>query len=188
MHDSTGVDQSGVVGDTVLLEAVAGGDWQALRELYDRHAPWLGVRLSYRCQDAGVVDEVVQDTFLVVWRHARRHRGEGEVAAWLWGIAVRRLLDRLRRRSTPVEELASSRAVSPSVAARSAEEEALLDVRFGDLGQALRRLSPELLGVVQACMIDGLSTREAAELLGVPQGTVKTRMSRARRRLREELA
>ncbi len=166
---------------------MARGDWQALRELYDRHAPWLSVRLSYRCQDAGVVDEVVQDTFVVVWRHAHRHRGDGEVAAWMWGIAIRRLLDRLRRQPTPVDDLAVSQAPRPPVAAHSAEEEALLDVRFGDVGQALRRLSPELLGVVQACMIDGLSTREAAKLLGVPQGTVKTRMWRARRRLREEL-
>jgi RNA polymerase sigma-70 factor (ECF subfamily) len=70
----------------------------------------------------------------------------------------------------------------------SAEDQVLLGVEFGDLGGALGRLSPELRAVVQATVIDGLTTKEAARLLGIPAGTVKTRMMRARARLREELA
>ena len=58
----------------------------------------------------------------------------------------------------------------------------------GDLGGALNRLSPELRAVVQATVLDGLTTREAGQLLGIPAGTVKTRMLRARTQLREELA
>ena len=64
----------------------------------------------------------------------------------------------------------------------------LLDIANGDLGGALNRLSPELRAVVQATVLDGLSTREAGQLLGIPPGTVKTRMRRARIQLREELA
>ena len=64
----------------------------------------------------------------------------------------------------------------------------LLGVEHGDLAGALNRLSPELRAVVQATVLDGLTTREAARLLGVPAGTVKTRMMRARRALRKELA
>ncbi len=63
----------------------------------------------------------------------------------------------------------------------------LLQVEHSDVGQALQKLSPELLAVVQATVIDGLSTREAAALLGIPSGTVKSRMSRARLELREAL-
>ena len=64
----------------------------------------------------------------------------------------------------------------------------LLDVAHGDVGGALNRLSPELRAVVQATVLDGLTTREAGQLLGIPAGTVKTRMMRARIQLREELA
>jgi RNA polymerase sigma-70 factor, ECF subfamily len=149
--------------------------------LYDRHAPWLGLRLGRRCGDRGVVDEVVQDTFVAVWRGAARHRREGEVAAWIWGIGIRRLIDRLRRQPSRTRDLAASRVVST---APSAEEQVLLDVEHSDLGRALGRLSPELRAVVQACVLDGLTTREAARLLAIPPGTVKTRMLRARRRLR----
>jgi RNA polymerase sigma-70 factor (ECF subfamily) len=70
----------------------------------------------------------------------------------------------------------------------SAEERVLLGVQYGDLAGALDRLSPELRAVVQATVLDGLTTSEAARLLGIPQGTVKTRMKRARAQLREELA
>jgi RNA polymerase sigma-70 factor (ECF subfamily) len=69
----------------------------------------------------------------------------------------------------------------------SAEDQVLLGVEYGDLAGALGRLSPELRAVVQATVLDGLTTREAAQLLGIPAGTVKTRMMRARARLREEL-
>jgi RNA polymerase sigma-70 factor (ECF subfamily) len=171
--------------DVELLGLVAEGDREAFRQLYDRHAPWLGARLGRRCPDRSLVDEVMQDTFLAVWRGAARHRREGQVAAWIWGIGIRRLIDRLRRQPSRPRELADADAGST---APSAEEQALLDVEHGDLGRALGRLSPELRAVVQACVLDGLTTREAATLLAIPTGTVKTRMLRARRRLREELA
>ena len=85
-------------GDDALLQAVADGDRQALEALYRRHAPWLVLRLSRRCADPGLVEEVVQDTFVAVWRGAGRYRGSGEVPAWIWGIGIRRLIDRLRRK------------------------------------------------------------------------------------------
>jgi RNA polymerase sigma-70 factor (ECF subfamily) len=68
--------------DEELVRAVADGDASALRVLYERHAPWLLVRLTRRCADAGLVEEVLQDTFVGVWRNARRYRGTGEVAGW----------------------------------------------------------------------------------------------------------
>lgn len=170
-------------GDAELLGEVGEGDRGALRILYDRHAPWLTVRLSRRCADPDAVDEAVQDTFVAVWRSADRWHGGGEVAAWIWGIGVRRLVDGLRRRPGLLGTLGVPRGDVPS-----AEEQVLLGVEYGDLGGALERLSPELRAVVQATVLDGLTTREAARLLGVPRGTVKTRMMRARAQLRKELA
>jgi len=169
--------------DSELLVATADGDRTALEMLYVRHAPWLMARLSRRCADRSLVDEVVQDTFVEVWRSARRWSGRGEVGAWIWGIGVHRLLDRLRRPPRALSALGGHSEV-----AISAEEEVLLGVQFGDLGGALDRLSPELRAVVQATVLDGLTTREAGRLLGLPAGTVKTRLMRARAVLREELS
>jgi len=168
--------------DVEVVAAVADGERQALRVLYDRHAPWLALRLARRCADAGIVDETIQDTFVAVWRSAGRYKGQGDVGAWIWGIAIRRLIDALRRR--PRAEV----LVAQIDDRRCAEEEVLLGVEYGDLGGALRKLSPELRAVVQATVLDGLTSREAGRLLGIPAGTVKTRMMRARAQLREELA
>lgn len=169
-------------GDEALLAAVANGDRAALAALYRRHAPWLVLRLSRRCADPGMVEEVVQDTFVAVWRGAHRYRATGEVPAWIWGIGIRRLISQLRRRRVAVAR------TQPDATMVSAEDEVLIGVEHGDLGPALGRLSPELRAVVQATVLDGLTTKEAATLLGIPQGTVKTRAARARRELREALA
>lgn len=170
--------------DRELVAAVADGSTVALERLYRRHAGWLTVRLGRRCADPVLVDEVVQDTFVAVWRGAARFKGDGQPAAWIWGIAVRRLVDAFRRRppaAYPIEE-------SDLGLVESAEERVLYGVEHGDLAAALARLSPELRAVVQATILDGLTTREAGLLLGVKTGTVKTRMMRARQALRKELA
>jgi RNA polymerase sigma-70 factor, ECF subfamily len=108
------------------------------------------------------------------------------VAAWLWGIAARRLVSRLRGRREvlllPLEDVGDARASVPST-----EEKVLLGVEYGDLGTALLGLSREMRAVVQATVLDGLSTREAAHLLGIPENTVKTRLHRAKAHLRRDL-
>ena len=78
--------------DPELLAALVGGDLSAMRLLYDRHAPWLSARLARRCNNPDAVADVLQDTFMALWKGAERWRGDGEVGAWLWGIAVRRLV------------------------------------------------------------------------------------------------
>lgn len=171
--------------DTTLLQAVSQGDPAALRELYDRHAPWLQARLMRRCNDAEVVLDVVQDTFVAVWRQPRSWRGDGEVAGWLWGIAFRRMVSRLRSRRDVV--LLPEWDAGPATAMPAAEDQVLLGVEYGDLADGLRRLSPEFRSVVQAVVLDGLTTREASRLLGVRQNTVKTRLHRAKAQLRQSL-
>jgi RNA polymerase sigma-70 factor, ECF subfamily len=177
------VDHEPERSDRELLAEIALGDRGALHALFTRHQPWLAARVRQRCADPAIVSEVVNDTFLVVWDRPGRYQGQGEVAAWLWGIAIRTLLHRLRPRKSVLERLGALRHEH----APSAEEAVLLAVEHTDVGQALQRLSPELVAVVQATVIDGLSTREAAALLGIPSGTVKSRMSRARTELREAL-
>lgn len=170
------------MSDVDVLAAVAEGDRQALRVLHDRHAPWLALRLGRRCAHPDIVDEALQDTFMAIWRGAGRYDGRGDVGAWMWGIAIRRLIDALRR--LPRSEV----LVAEVDDRRTVEEDALGGVEHGDLGGALRELSPELRAVVQATVLDGLTSREAGHLLGIPAGTVKTRMMRARAQLRQALA
>ncbi|WP_030318230.1 RNA polymerase sigma factor [Streptomyces sp. NRRL B-3229] len=174
--------------DGELLRAIAAdADRRAFEELYRRYAPWLLARLRGRCADPGLVDDVVQETFLAVWRGTARYREEGDVAGWLWRIGSRRLIDALRgdgARGRLRQALSRIRHRDEE----SAEERVLAGVEHGDLAGALVRLSPELRAVLQATVIDGLTTREAAVLLGIPPGTVKTRAMRARKQLREELA
>lgn len=166
--------------DAELLVALTTGDRAALRTLYDRHAPWLTLRLARRCADGDTVDQAVQDTFTAVWRKPDGYRGSGDIGAWIWGIAIRRLLDQLRKRPPVLAWRDDETTVS-------AEDLVLLGVEHGHLAGALHALSPELRAVVQATVLDGLTTREAGRLLGIPTGTVKTRMARARVQMREAL-
>lgn len=174
----------GSPSDATLLAAIGDRDLSAMRALYDRHAAWLAVRLGRRCADRDLVADALQDTFVAVWQRPKGFRGEGDVAAWLWGIAIRRLVSRLRvRRDVPLHFDGGTAQAEPA-----AEEQVLLSVEYGDAGQALAQLSPEMRVVIQAVVLDGLTTKEAARVLHVPESTVKTRLSRAKVRLRSALA
>ena len=78
--------------DDQLLKAVASGDHGALRGLFDRHSPWLASRFG-RSLPARAVEDVLQETFIAIWRGAGRYQGQGEVGAWMWGIARRQAAD-----------------------------------------------------------------------------------------------
>lgn len=171
-----------------LLRRIARGDRRAFDELYRRTAPWLTVRLRRRCADDDVVAEVLQETYLAVWRSAGSHgyaSGDGSAVGWLWTIAAHRLVDAFRRRARQqrVPEVPTVEAVAPA-----AEEEALAGGVDGDLERALLALPVELRQVLRAMVLDGLTVRETSLLLGVPEGTVKTRARRARIALREALS
>lgn len=171
-----------------LVRRVARGDRGAFEELYRCTSPWLVVRLRRRCADDEIVTEVMQETYLAVWRAAAGFAGAGAggtAVGWLWTIAARRLVDALRRRARDgrLPAVALVETVVPSA------EDEVLDTVVGDaMGAAVRQLAPELRDVLQALVLDGLTVRETAVLLGVPEGTVKTRARRARIALREALS
>src|SRR5215475_3038513 len=121
--------------DAALLRAVARGDDESLAVLYDRHAGWLTVRMTRRCAMPDVVDHAVQDTFLAVWREAGSYRGGGEVAAFIWGIGIRRLIDAIRRENRSSRRLPWHAAQTQVVI--SAEDQVLVGIEHGRLGQAL---------------------------------------------------
>jgi len=167
--------------DVDLVRLIGTGDRYALSSLYRRHAGWLTVRLSRRCTNTDMVDTALQDTFLAVWRQADDYRPIGEVGAWLWTIALRRLIDQLRKRPppVPVDDVGRLAAVI--------SEEIPLALGHTEMGAAFASLEPSLQAVMACTALDGLTNSDTAALLGVPVGTVKSRLSRARNELKEAL-
>jgi len=138
-------------------------------------------------EDEQIVAEVMQETYLAIWRAAGSFAGSsagGSAVGWVWTIAARRLVDAFRRRAHHAQPPpAAAFDVAPA-----AEEEVLAGTVGDEMGDALRTLAPELRQVLQAMVLDGLTVRETAVLLGLPEGTVKTRARRARIALREALS
>jgi RNA polymerase sigma-70 factor, ECF subfamily len=170
--------------DEKLVAAVAAGDDVALRELFDRHAPWLATRLRSALPTSDVED-VVQETFIGVWRGAARYRPDGPVGGWIWGIARRQAALLLRRRgpvslALPEDFMDAPRAEDPADAAMSR----------ATIADAIEALGPEGSPDREAWRLMYVEDRpvaEVAELMGVPVGTVKSRLHRARRLLRVAL-
>lgn len=171
--------------DGELLQRIAGGDRQALADLYAAHRLPLFHYLLHLTPDRGIAEELLQDTLVAVWRNAAGYAGHASVKAWLFGIARRRAYKRLRRRDP---DTAGLEALEELPAADPDPEAALLArVEREAVLAALDRLTEVHREVVLLAFAQELSYAEIAEVLSVPLGTVKSRLSNARRALRELL-
>jgi RNA polymerase sigma-70 factor (ECF subfamily) len=171
--------------DQELIAAVSAGQDAALRELFTRHAPWLAARLR-SVLPAADVEDVLQETFLAVWRGAAGYRPDGPAAGWVWGIARRQAALFLRRRGPAALALPAGIAAETGQAGDPAEA-ALLRA---ELAAAVAALGPEGSPEREAWQLMHVEDRpvaEAAALMGVPEGTAKSRAHRARQRLRASL-
>jgi RNA polymerase sigma factor (sigma-70 family) len=170
-----------VEDDEMLMSAVAGGDQDALRVLYERHAPVM-LRLVRRLtQNQGVAEECLQESWLAVWQSAASFRGEASVRSWLLGVARRQSHNRLRKNSVATVELNESTDVAdltPGV-----EEQVLAGAQAAELAGAVRTLPEHLREVLVLVLVEELSYQDVGAALEIPVGTVKSRMSHARRRL-----
>ena len=167
-----------------LIAAVAGGDDTALRELFSRHAPWLAARLR-AVLPAADVEDVLQETFLAVWRGAAGYRREG-AGGWLWGIARRQAALWLRRRGHPELLLAALIAADGQHPADPADAA----LSRAEIADAVRALGPEgspHRETWRLMYVEERTVAEVAELMGVPAGTVKSRAHQARRLMRAAL-
>jgi RNA polymerase sigma-70 factor (ECF subfamily) len=164
--------------DDELIAALAAGDDAALRELFTRHAPWLAARLRTVLPPPDVED-VLQETFLAVWKGARAYRPRGTPRAWLWVIARNQAALLLRKRGPVTELLAETpqTGLDPADAAMA---------RI-DIAAALAGLASLEADVLYRIYVEDRPVAEVAALLGVPEGTVKSRAHRARRLLRVAL-
>ena len=169
------------VQDQELLRAVAGGDRQALEALYLGYHRRLARFLTRITRRYDVVEEIINDTFMVVWQHASEFRGASRVSTWVIGIAYRTALKSLRgndglQRAQGGGDLPEI-SVDPSAAF---ELHDWIEHALGDLPLE-QRLTMELAYHL------GHSMEEIAEITASPIGTVKARMFHARDKMRKSL-
>lgn len=172
--------------DEQVLEAVGRGDHDALGELYDRFGR-LAYGLAFRIlRDRALAEDAVQEAFLAVWRSADAYKRERATpSTWILTVVHRRAVDLVRReqrrRGEPLE-------AAPEPATGPADEDAALRDRRAAVQAALTELPGDQRQALELAYYGGLTQSELAERLGVPLGTVKSRMFAGLGRLRELLA
>ncbi len=181
-----------MLDDQQLLAQVATGNEEALHQLYLAYRPRLRRYLWHQLDgDSTGVEEALQDVFLAVWRTASGYRAEARVSTWLYQIARYVALGTRRRRlrhlgSQPPDssDNEDDTLVQPG-ATYAACDDIVLD-RMA-LDEALNHLSPKHREVLALVFQHGFSLDEAAQILDVPAGTVKSRINYARKALWREL-
>jgi RNA polymerase sigma-70 factor, ECF subfamily len=169
--------------DEALIRQVAQRDQSAMRALYARHRVALYRWLLRLAHDKGVAEDLLSEVFLDVWRRAASFEGRSSVSTWLLAIARNKALSARRRRTHAElnEESASNvpdSADDPEVALQKKNRAELLR-------QSIDRLSPEHREVIDLVYYHGKAVTEVAEIVGINEATVKTRMFYARKRLAE---
>jgi RNA polymerase sigma factor (sigma-70 family) len=172
--------------DEELLDAVASGDDRALAALYDRFSR-VAYGLAYRIlRDQALAEDAVQEAFLAIWRSAQGYRRErAKPATWILTLVHRRSVDLVRREDRRRAE-ALDEAREPATA--GVDEEASIRDRRMAVQEALAQLPEDQRQALELAYYGGLTQSELAERLGVPLGTIKSRMFAGLGRLREILA
>lgn len=171
--------------DEELIGFVAQNASWAVAELYDRYARLVYSLALRTLNDAASAEEVVQEVFAKVWRHASSFDPErSKFSTWLTGIARHQCIDELRRRrARPVTEPADEVA-APDWLGGDTEQAAAASLERERVQKALEQIPPEQRQVIYAAYFQGYSLPEIAKRTGVPLGTVKTRLYLGMEKLR----
>jgi RNA polymerase sigma-70 factor (ECF subfamily) len=168
--------------DAELVEAARRGSPAAFGRLVDRHQRAVRAFLRRACGDPAEADDLAQETFIVAWERIGRFRGDSSVRSWFCGIAWRKMLTarrswfRTRKRDADYLETEGLERGEGA----GAEERIALE-------QALAGLPVDQRAVVALCLGGDFSHAEAAEVLGLPLGTVKSHVARGKARLMQAL-
>ncbi|HEY3851327.1 MAG TPA: sigma-70 family RNA polymerase sigma factor [Steroidobacteraceae bacterium] len=168
-------------GDNELLAGVAAGDRRALEELYFGYHRRLARFLSRFTPRYENVEEIINDTFMAVWRSAKDFRNASQVSTWIFGIAYRTALKSVRRQKH--HAAAASLDDHPEQTVDPGEQAELEDW----VSHGLNYLPIEQRLTLELAYHMGHSMEEIAAITDVPVGTVKARMYQARKKLRERL-
>jgi len=164
-----------------------------LQEAVLRNLPIFYKRAHRYVGDPHDAEDAVQDALLSAYKHLEQFKATAKMTTWLTTIVTNSALSQLRRRPRHAHVSLDERVggeqdyfLSDRLAdvRPSPEREYIRSEMHGNLMQSVMELSPSLRKTIQLFYLDGLSTREVAHVLGVPQGTVKARMSRARSQLK----
>jgi RNA polymerase sigma-70 factor (ECF subfamily) len=160
-------------------------DLDAFERLYRIYQPRLARFLTNLVKRPQLVEEVLDDTMMVVWNTAGSFRGTSKLSTWVFAIAYRKALKARMRWPDPLEDQQFDNRVSNDAAPDAELEQSRIRSALVD---AMEGLSAEQRAVVDLTYFHDLGYREIAEILGCPVDTVKTRMFHARRRLRQALS
>ena len=174
-----------VADERQVIRRIAIGDRDALAELYACYQRTLFNYLLQLTPDRGLAEEILQDTLVAVWKSAQSFEGRSSVRTWLIGIARRQAHNTLRQRRLPLAD----ETEMEGLVATDPEPEAWTLASFAraELAAAFRQLAPLHREVLVLTFVQELSYQETATILEVPVGTVKSRLSNARRALRAQL-
>lgn len=164
--------------DGALVARVGRGEAAAFRDLYERFADRVFRYALTLLRNRHLAEDVVQETMVAVWQGASRFAGRSQVSTWIFGIA-RHQAYRLLRDEAKGERMASEPLCFPDPSPAAEREDRVQ--------KAVATLPPEQREVVFLAFYEGLPYEEIARLQGVPEGTVKSRMFHAKRRLAEVL-
>ena len=169
--------------DEMLVQGVAAGDKLAMQALFGRHRTAVYRWLLRFVGNETVAEDLLSEVFFDVWRQANRFQGRSSVTTWLLAIARFKALSS-RRRRTDVE---LDETVEATVADPADNAEVVLQKKHQSelLREALTNLSPEHREIIDIVYYHEKSVEEAAQILGIPPATVKTRMFYARKKLAE---
>ncbi|MCA9511316.1 MAG: sigma-70 family RNA polymerase sigma factor [Myxococcales bacterium] len=179
--------------DLELVEAWKAGDEGAFEQLVRRHQARV-YRLLYRMMGSREeAEDVAQDCFLSLYRHGKRFRSEARFSTFVYRVAANAALNRRRtlgRARARIDKLATRQAAGDDLPSspRDPEDSALGNELTQHVRDALDELSPSLRLPVVLYDIEGLAYGEIAEILDIAEGTVKSRIHRARQALRERLS
>jgi RNA polymerase sigma-70 factor (ECF subfamily) len=177
----------GGLDDPALLERVKAQDARAHRVLFERYYPRVFAFLLRRLHDRELSEETAADVFFEVWRNASAFRGASLASTWIFGIAHFKCLeaDRRRRRMKRSQVLPTNVEVLHRFAdPRDLTNELEVRADLRRVEALVRRLPAEQRTTVELALVEGLAYDEIAQRLGVPEGTIKARVARARARIR----
>jgi RNA polymerase sigma-70 factor (ECF subfamily) len=176
---------TGANDERELLARTGAGDRQALTELYTRYRGAVFAYLLRLTPDQHLAEDLLQETFVAAWKSAASYAGRSTVKTWLIGVAHRQAHNVLRRRP---EQLAGEEELAQLVAADpQPEDAALAQASYEELLAAIARLSLAHRETLALAFGQEMPAAEIAEALGVPVGTVRSRLRDAKRRLRAAL-